>query len=132
MLKLPQLQDCMLIYIICKKIFDAMRSTEKSTKKRILCGYVSADQVRQHAKRMGSICLVAGTPYREIGMGLSLDRPLDDFHHCPEDCLLIHTHLNQSLHRQPSRPGKHLHSTAGKWGLMILPPIMQKCVPYLA
>ena len=82
-----------------------MRSTEKSTKKRILCGYVSADQARQHAKRMGSICLVAGTPYGESGMGLSLDRPLDVFHHCPEDCLLIHTHLNQSLHRQPSRPG---------------------------
>ena len=37
------------------KSIDAMRSTEKSTKKRILCGYVSADQVRQHAKNMGSI-----------------------------------------------------------------------------
>ena len=77
-----------------------MRSTEKSTKKRILCGYVSADQVCQHAKRMGSICLVVGTPYGESVMGLSLDRPLDDFHHCSEDCLLIHTHLNHAKSAQ--------------------------------
>ena len=79
-----------------KKSIDAMRSTEKSTKKLILCGYVSADQVRQHAKRMGSICLVAGTPCGESVMGLSLDRPLDDFHHCPEDCLLVGTHLHNA------------------------------------
>jgi hypothetical protein len=54
---------------------SAMRKTEISTKKQILCGYISVDQVRQHAKRMGSICL-AGTPYKERVMRLSLDRPL--------------------------------------------------------
>ena len=42
---------------------SAMRKTNISIKKRILCGYTSADQVCQHAKRMGSICLLAGTPY---------------------------------------------------------------------
>ena len=67
-----------------------MRMTEK-TKKQILCGYTSADQVCQHAKRMGSICLLAGTPYKERVMELSLDMPLDDLHHCPVDCRLIST-----------------------------------------
>ena len=56
-----------------------------------MCGYTSADQVCQHAKRMGSICLLPGTPYKERVMELSLDRPLDDFHHRPVDCLLIST-----------------------------------------
>ena len=74
----------------------AMRQAEKDTKKRILCGYASADHVRQHAKRMGSICLIAGTPYKEGVMRLSLDRSLDDMHHCPEDCLLVGTHLNNT------------------------------------
>ncbi len=66
-----------------------MRLKEKKTKKRILCGYESTHHVCQHAKRMGSICLVTGTPYKEGVMELSLDRSLDDMHHCPEDCLLI-------------------------------------------
>jgi hypothetical protein len=48
----------------------------------------------------GQSFLVAGTPYGESVMGLSLDRPLDDFHHCPEDCLLIHTHLNHAKSAQ--------------------------------
>jgi hypothetical protein len=74
-----------------KKSIHAMRITEKDTKKGILCGYASADQVRQHAKRMGSICLLAETPYKERVMGLSLARPLDDLHHYPEDCsFLVH------------------------------------------
>ena len=75
-----------------------MRETERKTKKRILCGYTSAVHVRQHAKRIGSICLIVGTPYKERVMGLSLDRSLDDLHHHPEDCLLIliGTHLNDA------------------------------------
>jgi hypothetical protein len=48
-----------------------MRCTEKRSKKRILCGYASAHQVQQHAKRMGSICLVMGTPYKEGVMELT-------------------------------------------------------------
>ena len=60
-----------------KKSIHAMRISEKDYKKGILCGYASADQVRQHAKRMGSICLLAETPYKERVMGLSLDRPLN-------------------------------------------------------
>jgi len=76
--------------------FDNMKSKEKSTKKQILCGYASTDQVRQHATRMGSICLVAGTPYKERVMELSLDRSQDDLHHRPEDCLLISTRLNDA------------------------------------
>ena len=71
-----------------------MRSTEIKINKQILCGYASADQVHQHAKVMVSICQLVGTPYKERVMGLSLDRPLDDLHHYPEDCLLISTHLN--------------------------------------
>jgi hypothetical protein len=71
-----------------------MKMTERNTKKRILCGYTSAHHVRQHTKRMGSICLIAGTSYKEGVMGLSLDRPLDDMHHCANDCLLIGTRLN--------------------------------------
>ena len=71
--------------------FSHMKLSEKRTKKRILCGYASTHQVQQHAKRMGSICLVMGTPYKEGVMELSLDRSLDDMHHRPEDCLLIGT-----------------------------------------
>ena len=37
-----------------------------------------------------------GTPYKEGVMELSLDRSLDDMHHCPDDCLLIGTHLNDA------------------------------------
>ncbi len=77
-----------------KKSIDNMRRAEKHTKKRILCGYASAHQVCQHAREMGSICLVMGTPYKEGVLGLSLDRSLDDMHHRPEDCLLIGTRLN--------------------------------------
>ena len=103
-----------------------MNTKETKTKKQILCGYTSAHQVCQHATRRGSICLVTGT--------LSLERSLDDMHHPPEDCFLIGTHLNdaktQKLHTRPSGPRKLLHSTAGKWGLMNLLPIMQICVLY--
>jgi hypothetical protein len=53
-----------------KKSIDAMRSTEKSTKKRILCGYVSADQVRQHAKNMGSIFSCRGNSMRRKCYGV--------------------------------------------------------------
>ena len=77
-----------------KRTIDSIRSKEKETKKRILCEYASADHVRQHAREMGSICLVMGTPYKEGVFGLSLDRSLDDMHHRPDDCLLIGTHLN--------------------------------------
>ena len=77
-----------------KNSFDHMKGSEKRTKKRILCGYASIDHVRQHAREMGSICLITGTPYKEGVFGLSLDRSLDDMHHRPEDCLLIGTHLN--------------------------------------
>jgi hypothetical protein len=73
-----------------------MKTTETKSKKRILCGYRTAHQVRQHAREMGSICLIAGTPYKEGVMRLSLDRPLDDMHHRPEDCLLIGTRLNDA------------------------------------
>ncbi len=111
-----------------------MKTKETKTKKQILCGYTSAHQVCQHATRRGSICLVTGTPYKEGVMGLSLERSLDDMHHPPEDCFLIGTHLNdattQKLHTRPSGPRKLLHSTAGKWGLMNLLPIMQICVLY--
>ena len=73
---------------------DRFRQTEKKTKKRILNVYTSGHHVRQHAREMGSICLVMGTPYKEGFLGLSLDRSLDDMHHRPEDCLLMGTHLN--------------------------------------
>jgi hypothetical protein len=55
---------------------DSMRLRETSTKMRIQCGYTSEDHVRQHAKRMGSRCLVTRTPYKKGVMGLSLDRSL--------------------------------------------------------
>ena len=77
-----------------KYTYQQFRRTERDTKKQILNGYASADHVRQHARGMGSICLVMGTPYKEGVFGLSLDRSLDDMHHRPEDCLLIGTHLN--------------------------------------
>ena len=83
MLKLLKLHDC----------FNNMKTKERKTKKRVLCGYTSAHQIHQHAKRMGSICLVMGTPYKEGVMGLSLDRLLDDMHHHPNNCLLIGTRL---------------------------------------
>ena len=35
-------------------------------------------------------------------MGLSLDRSLDDMHHCPEDCLLIGRHLNEAKATHPA------------------------------
>ena len=84
-----------------KNSIDKMKKTERQTKKRILCGYTSAHHDRQHAKRMGSICLVMGTPYKEGAykegvLGLSLDRLLDDMHHRPDDCLLIGTRLNMA------------------------------------
>jgi hypothetical protein len=82
-----------------KQTFDRMGRTEKETYKRILNGYASVHQVRQHTREMGSICLVMGTPYKEGVykegvLGLSLDRSLDDMHHRPDDCLLIGTRLN--------------------------------------
>jgi hypothetical protein len=77
-----------------KNSIDDMRRAEKNTKKRVLNGYASVHQVRQHAREMGSICLVMGTPYKEGVLGLSLDRSLDDMHHYPDDCLLIGTCLN--------------------------------------
>ena len=49
-----------------------------------MCGYTSADQVCQHAKRMGSICLLPGTPYKERVMELSLDRSLLSNERCWE------------------------------------------------
>jgi hypothetical protein len=79
-----------------RQTFDNIRSKEKETKNRILCEYASADHVRQHARKMGSICLVMGTPFKEGVFGLSLDRSLDDMHHRPEDCLLIGTRLNDA------------------------------------
>ena len=79
-----------------------MKSTERKTKKQVLCGYTSAHQIHQHAKRMGSICLVMGTPYKEGVMELSLDRSLDDMHHRPEDCLLIGTQLNVAKAAHPA------------------------------
>ena len=45
---------------------------------------------------MGSICLLAETPYKERVLELSLDKPLDDLHHRPEDCLLIGTCMNDA------------------------------------
>jgi hypothetical protein len=80
----------------------SMKSTERKTKKRVLCGYTSAHQIHQHTKRMGSICLVMGTPYKEGVMGLSLDRSLDDMHHHPNDCLLIGTQLNVTKATHPA------------------------------
>ncbi len=77
-----------------RQTYKRHRNTETETKNRILCEYASADHVRQHARKMGSICLVMGTPYKEGVFGLSLDRTLDDMHHRPEDCLLIGTRLN--------------------------------------
>ena len=79
-----------------KHTFSRIRKTEKETKKRILYEYASAHHVRQHAREMGSICLVMGTPYKEGVFGLSLDRSLDDMHHRPEDCLLIGVRLNNA------------------------------------
>jgi hypothetical protein len=84
-----------------KQTFDRMGRTEKETYKRILNGYASVHQVRQHTREMGSICLVMGTPYKEGVykegvLGLSLDRSLDDMHHRPDDCLLIGTRLNMA------------------------------------
>jgi hypothetical protein len=76
--------------------FSSHRRTEKDTNKRILCEYTSTHHVRQHAREMGSICLVMGIPYKEGVFGLSLDRSLDDMHHRPEDCLLIGTRLNDA------------------------------------
>jgi hypothetical protein len=60
-----------------KSTIAGMRLREISTKKRILCGYASADQVLQHARRMGSICLLVETPFKEGVLQLSLDRSLD-------------------------------------------------------
>ena len=77
-----------------RNTFRRIGTKEKETKKRILAEYASADHVRQHAREMGSICLVMGTPYKEGFLWLSLDRSLDDMHHRPEDCLLMGTHLN--------------------------------------
>jgi hypothetical protein len=82
--------------LFAKSTFSKIRQTERDTNKRILCEYASADHVRQHAREMGSICLVMGTPYKEGVLGLSLDRSLDDMHHRPEDCLLIGTRLNDA------------------------------------
>ncbi len=79
-----------------KQSFSHMKKKETDSEKRILCGYKNADHVRQHAKWMGSICLLMGTPYKERVMELSLDRSLDDMHHRPEDCLLIGTRLNDA------------------------------------
>ena len=42
-----------------------MKTKETKTKMRILCGYTSAHQVHQHTKRMGSICLVMGAPFKK-------------------------------------------------------------------
>jgi hypothetical protein len=90
-----------------KQTIDRIRSKEKETKKRILCEYASADHVCQHAREMGSICLVMGTPHKEGVFGLFLDRSLDDMHHRPEDCLLIGTRLNDAkMHTKPSGPMK--------------------------
>jgi hypothetical protein len=79
-----------------------MKKKETSSEKRILCGYKNADHVRQHAKRMGSICLLTGAPYKEGVMELSLDRSLDDIHHHPNDCLLIGTRLNYAKAAHPA------------------------------
>jgi len=104
------------ISTFAKSTIASMRSREISTKKRILCGYTSTDQVLQHARRMGSICLLAGTPRKEGALQLSLDRSLDAMHHYPVECLLISAYLNVlSLHTQPPGPGKHLHSTFHHW-----------------
>ncbi len=54
------------ISTFAKSTIAGMRLREKSTKKRILCGYTSVDQVLQHARRMGSIFLLAGTRWHEI------------------------------------------------------------------
>jgi hypothetical protein len=87
---------------LAKTSFDNMKTKERKTKKRVLCGYTSAHQIHQHAERMGSICLVMGTPYKEGVMGLSLDRLLDDMHHHPNDCLLIGTRLNYAKATHPA------------------------------
>jgi hypothetical protein len=63
-----------LVLPFTKSMIAGMRSREISTKKRILCGYASADQVLQHARRIGSICLLAETPFKEGVLQLSLDR----------------------------------------------------------
>ena len=65
------------ISTFAKYTIAGMRSREISTKKQILCGYASADQVLQHARRIGSICLLAETPFKEGVLHLSLDRSLD-------------------------------------------------------
>ena len=79
-----------------RQTFSRHRKTEKETKNRILREYTSSDHVRQHAREMGSICLVMGIPFKEGVFGLTLDRSLDDMHHRPEDCLLIGTRLNDA------------------------------------
>jgi uncharacterized CHY-type Zn-finger protein len=79
-----------------KDTFSSHRQKEKETNERVLCEYTSTHHVRQHAREMGSICLITGTPYKEGVFGLSLDRSLDDMHHRPEDCLLIGTRLNDA------------------------------------
>ena len=52
-----------------RQTFHKMGRTEIETKKQILCRYTSAQQVRQHAREMGSICLVMGTPFKEGVLG---------------------------------------------------------------
>ena len=64
-------------------------------------------------------------------MGLSLDRPLDDFHHCPEDCLLVGTHLHNAKSTHAAfKTWEPLTQHCREMGMMNLPPIMQKCVLY--
>ncbi len=114
-----------------QKSIDGMRWTEKDTKKRILCGYTSACHVLQHAKRMGSICLVMGAPYKKGVMGLSLDRFLDDMHHRPDDCLLIGTRLNDVKVSHPAvRTQEALVQHCLENGIDDQLQIMQKCVQY--
>ena len=75
--KVTKASRLLAISTFTKSTIAGMRSREISTKKRILCGYTSTDQVLQHARRMGSICLLAGTPRKEGVLQLSLDRSLD-------------------------------------------------------
>ena len=64
---------------------------------------------------MGSICLLAGAPYKEGVMELSIDRSLDDIYHHPNDCLLIGTRLNYAKAAHPVLARHTCAALPGKW-----------------
>jgi hypothetical protein len=67
---------------------------------------------------MGSICLLAGAPYKEGVLELTLERSLDDMHHRPEDCRLIGTHLNNAkAAHKASKTGEALSQHCREMGI---------------